>query len=326
LLIPTFVLSLSIYAFVKKRNGTGILLGGVAIGGFAWVHFTVRDKVECAAVKALMYFAVGTGLMKALDIFSLRNSLPTWSALTPKPGDALLSFLLLTELRYESFTPNAIRLPPLPSHPFPSSLRLRQTFYSETVQLPLHILLFTFLQFLPQHPVIKAYGILLTIYNIWTALQLVLRKKTSPPLFGGPIYLAESLTTFWTETWHNAFASPCLNLAYTPTSSVLRRLGFPKALSRSAGVVSGFALMAIFHVYALSPLLNSEGMWRIGVFFTANGVFTVLEVAIWGRKRHWARGVIAWIVESWLATWTVVAIPVADGVLGANWRALCKPG
>jgi len=44
---------------------------------------------------------------------------------------------------------------------------------------------------------------------------MVVRYKTSPALFG-PLYLADSLTGFWSETWHNAFASPCTSLVYGP--------------------------------------------------------------------------------------------------------------
>lgn len=122
--------------------------------------------------------------MKALDIFARRNSLPTYSA-GPRPATWLLALIILTELRYESFTPNHIRVS-----------RSRENF-SEMTQLAIHILAFALLQSLPQvHPTVIAFEVLLAIYIIWTSLQLVLRYKSSPALFG-PLYLADSLSGFW---------------------------------------------------------------------------------------------------------------------------------
>lgn len=60
----------------------------------------------------------------------------------------------------------------------------------------------------------------------------------------------------------------------------------PVVIARSLGVLGAFGLMAAFHIYALSPILNREGLTRIGVFFMLNGVATVSEGAIWGHKKH----------------------------------------
>jgi hypothetical protein len=122
--------------------------------------------------------------MKILDIWARRNSLPAYVA-GPMPADWLLAFILVTELRYESFTPNHIRVP------------RHQENFNEPIQLGLHILAFVILQSLPQvFPAVLAFEVLLAIYIIWTSLQLILRYKSSPALFG-PLYLADSLTGFW---------------------------------------------------------------------------------------------------------------------------------
>ncbi|KAF2186797.1 hypothetical protein K469DRAFT_705305 [Zopfia rhizophila CBS 207.26] len=323
LLIPGSLLYLSLYALAKGRRSLFGFLSLFALLLLWMSHYAA--PVSCAAFRALLNFAVAVGTMKLLNIHSLllTNSFPQYTAgKTPRPS--ILALILLTELRYESFTPNPIRLPPPPKTPFANSPHRRQLFYSEYVQILLHLAIFTILQSLPQYPFIKALGILLTIYIIWTSMQLVVRYRTSPPLFG-PIYLADSLAAFWTETWHNAFAAPCLSLAYTPTLSLLLALRFPRQIARSAGVVASFTLMAVFHMYALAPLLSDQGMKRIGVFFVGNGVLTVVEVAVWGKKRHWVRALMAWGIELSLASWTVIAIPVADGVLGADWKGLCRP-
>jgi hypothetical protein len=93
--------------------------------------------------------------------------------------------MVLTELRYESFTPNHVRVPKDDNK------------FSEPLQLCIHIGVFVVFQSLPQsHPTVLAYEVQLAIYIIWTSLQLVLRYESSPPLFG-PLYQAESLSGFW---------------------------------------------------------------------------------------------------------------------------------
>ncbi|KAF2270650.1 hypothetical protein CC78DRAFT_411118, partial [Lojkania enalia] len=319
--IPAILLYISLYAFVKRWKAAFMILSFPTMVGL-WTSGFVAP-VRCAALKALLRFAVASASMKLLDIhaLSLTSSFPSYTAGSPPPP-SLMALIILTELRYESFTPNPIRHPPIPNYPFPSSPEKRKFFYSERAQLLVHILIFSILQTLPQYTVIKALGILFTIWILWTSIEQLVRYRNSPPLFG-PIWLADSLAGFWTETWHNAFASPCLSLAYTPTLYISRRLRVPRRAARSAAVVAAFSLMAVFHMYALEPLLNDEGRRKIGWFFVVNGIFTVAEVAVWGRKRHWARTVVAWCIELAISTWTIRAVPIADGVLGADWKGLC---
>ena len=249
--------------------------------------------------------------MKLLDVLARRDNFPQYTS-GSRPPDWIYAMLILTELRYESFTPNHIRIP----------ARLEP--FSEPFQLVLHTAAFAILQTLPQIPPILSYEILLAIYIIWTSLQLALRYKSSPALFG-PIYLADSFAGFWTETWHNAFAAPCKSLAYNPIYRTVLWLGLPRAAARSAGVFASFVLMAVFHMHALAPLLSNEGLKRIGLFFVGNGVLTVVEVIVWGRRKHWARALAAWIIETAFASWVVLAIPVAHGLMELNWKEICRP-
>jgi hypothetical protein len=122
--------------------------------------------------------------MKLLDVWARRHTFPTYSA-GKTPPDWLLALKVLTELRWESFTPNNIRV------------AKDQENFNEPLQLALHILAFVVLQSLPQqYPTILAWEVLLSIYVIWTSLQMILRYKSSPALFG-PLYLTDSLTGFW---------------------------------------------------------------------------------------------------------------------------------
>jgi len=132
----------------------------------------------------LTIIQVAVGTMKLLDIWARRNSLPTYSA-SKTPPDWLYSLIVLVELRYESFTPNHIRVP-----------KDRENF-SEPIQLGIHVAAFVVLQSLPQvFPTVLAFEVLLAIYIIWTSMHLLLRYKSSPALFG-PLYLIDSLTGFW---------------------------------------------------------------------------------------------------------------------------------
>lgn len=122
--------------------------------------------------------------MKLLDLFARRNSLPKFAYGGPYP-DYKLALLYISELRYESFTPNQIRVP----HHLEN--------FNEPMQLGIHVIIFSVLQSLPQkYSTVIALEVQFSIYIIWTIMQLTLRYKSSPALFG-PLYRADSLTGFW---------------------------------------------------------------------------------------------------------------------------------
>lgn len=250
--------------------------------------------------------------MKLLDIFARRNNVPQY-AYHPRPRPSVLALIILTELRYESFTPNHIRVAKTAEN------------FSEAGQLAVHTAAFVALQALPQRfPTVLAFEVLLAIYMLWTSLHLLLRYKSSPALFG-PLYRADSLTGFWSETWHNAFASPCQSLAYTPVRVALPRHGVPVVVARALAVVAAFALMAAFHMYALAAILPPRSLVRIGLFFVLNGVGTVTEAMIWGKRKHWLKTVLAWTFETLLATWTAQAAHIPNGLSKIPWRDMCGP-
>jgi len=250
--------------------------------------------------------------MKALDILARRHTLPVYAS-NPRPRPWLFALVVLTELRYESFTPNHIRVAKDAEN------------FSEPMQLAIHTGVFMALQSLPQiFPTVLAFEVLLSIYILWTSMHLVLRYKSSPALFG-PLYLADSLTGFWSETWHNAFASPCQSLAYNPIRITLPKYGVPVRIARAFGVIAAFGLMAIFHMYALAPILPRSSLIRIGLFFLLNGIGTVAEGLLWGKRKHWAKVVLAWTFETLLATWTAQAAHIPNGLSKIPWRDMCGP-
>ncbi|KAF1997501.1 hypothetical protein P154DRAFT_496914 [Amniculicola lignicola CBS 123094] len=319
LLISAVLLYFSIFALVKTWIWTSRVLILPALLGL-WSTAYVAP-VRCAAMQAVSNFIVAGATMKLLDIHALTlfSRLPAYTT-SPSPSPSLLSFLLLTELRYESFTPNPIRLPPFYTH---LHTKPHPLFFTEPTQFLLHTLLLLLLHSLPPYPPLKALTILFTIYILWTSTQLLLRYPTSPPLFG-PIYLASGISTFWTETWHNAFTSPCLSLAYTPTLALVSRLRIPRSIARATAVIVAFSLMAVFHMYTLAPLLSAEGTKRVGVFFVANGVGTVGERVVWGKRRGLGRAVATWGFELVVASWVVAEVEVAEGMLRGDWRGLCR--
>jgi hypothetical protein len=283
----------------------------------------------------LTTLTVAIGIMKAFDLYARRNSPPAYKYVE-KPPPSTLALLLLTELRYESFRPNYISTAPAPVEN-KSNIKRKRTIssasteayhdlnLSEPVNLLIHSFLFISLQtlFLQTNPTVIALQILLAVYIIWSALQLLLRYHDSPPLFG-PVYKASSLGVFWSEIWHSAFTSPCRSLAYDPVCSTLRRnYGIPIQIARAAGVVASFFLMGIFHVYGLWPLLSAPALARIGAFFVLNGVGTVVEEAIWGSRVHWVKTALAWTFELAVASWTAEGLNIPEGLAGIDWMAIC---
>lgn len=257
--------------------------------------------------------SVATATMKIGDLFARRHAFPVYSKPRPRPRPFELALILLTELRYESFTPNHIRVSKNAEN------------FSETMQLAIHTGAFIALQAFPQIlPTVLAFEVVLAIYILWQIMHLVFRNKSSPALFG-PLYLADSLTGFWSETWHNVFASPCQSIAYNPVRFTLPKYGVPVLIARSLGVVAAFGLMAVFHMYALAPILPRSSLIRIGLFFLLNGIGTVVEAMIWGKKKHWVRAVLAWTFEAALGTWTAESAHIPNGLSKIPWRDMCGP-
>lgn len=290
---------------------------------------------------------VAIGVMKALDLYARRHFPPQY-AYEVRPSDAMLALYYLTELRYESFTPSHVHTAPAPwtsenSTTEPTAAekarakakararaRIRRAWpaikldFSEPANLVIHGALFGVLQagFSQFNAAVLALQILLAIYVLWESLQLLLRYRTSPPLFG-PIYKASSLSTFWGETWHSAFASPCRSLAYGPLRYRLPPHGVPEDFARGIGIIASFALMGFFHVYALAPLLPIDAQARICAFFLVNGVGTVIEDALWGKREHWVKALLAWVFELGVASWTVEGLSVPHGLRNIEWSSLC---
>ena len=82
--------------------------------------------------------------------------------------------------------------------------------------------------------------------------------------------------------------------------------------------------MAIFHMYALVPILTRPALIRIGMFFFLNGVATVSEAAVWGHKKHWLKAVLAWVFETSISSWTVSGMNIPNGLSKIPWKEICN--
>jgi len=103
----------------------------------------------------------------------------------------------------------------------------------------------------------------------------------------------------------------------------LPKWGVPIVIARSFGVFGAFGLMAIFHMFALQPIVSRAALFRIGVFFSLNGVATVAEASVWGRKKHWLKALMAWAFETSIATWTASGMNFPNGLSKVPWKDVC---
>jgi len=296
LLITVIPLYLTLYCVGIKAPAPLTFLS-TTITVFALYLCPYLATTQCLQTDMVLRLICGTAIMKVLDMYFRRGHPPV---IKFPASPAVYAFYLLVELRYESFDI--------------STARHRKYPISDTREFFIHLTIFCFLQLLPQTSIIKAFGVLFTIWLIWNTMNFLLKYPNSQPLFG-PIYRAPSLSSFWTDTWHNAYTSPIRTLGYRP----MRKLFGP-----AGGVVGGFAVMAVFHVWALAPYVSAEGLVRVAVFFMVNAVGCIVDYWIWGTRDGWVRGLVSWGFEIFWAQWTVQKCDIPDGLFAINFKNICR--
>lgn len=296
LLLALIPLYLELYCIGSRAPAAfTFLTTATAVIAFAICPYVA--STQCPQVDIIIRLQCGTAIMKALEMYFRRNNPPI---LKSPASPAKYAYYLLTELRYESFDISAVRS----SHASLSSTR----------EYGIHLAIFLILQLLPQNSMVKAFGVLLAIWLIWNLLHFILKYRHSGPLFA-PIYKALNLTEFWTEIWHNAYTSPTRTLGYWPMRKIFGPAG---------GVMGGFGVMAIFHVWAFVPYVKPEGLFRIGVFFIANGVGSIIDFWIWERRNTLLRVVVNWAYEIYWAQYTAARCDIPDGLIGINFKNICR--
>lgn len=95
-------------------------------------------------------------------------------------------------------------------------------------------------------------------------------------------------------------------------------------IARALGVLGAFTLMAVFHMYALYPMLNQKAIGRVGMFFFVNGIGTVAEAGLWGHRKHWMKTLLAWAFETTLASWLAAGLNIPNGLSRIRWSDVCR--
>jgi Membrane bound O-acyl transferase family len=295
-LLSVIPLYLELYCVGADAHAAFTFLStAVSVTAFATCPYIA--STQCPQADVILRLACGTAIMKSLDIYFRRHVPPVLKFPASKSAYA---WYLLSELRYESFDISTARIP--------------RPDASATKEYLAHLAIFVFLQCLPQTSIVKAFGVLLAIWLIWNFMNHILKYRDSSPLFGS-IYHAENISAFWTETWHNAYTSPVRTLGYRPA----RKLFGP-----AAGVLGGFAVMAIFHTWSFVPYVPPEGLFRMGCFFLANGLGCIVDFYLWRKRSTWVRTVVSWVYEIFWAQFTAAKCDIPDGVLAIDFRGLCR--
>lgn len=279
------------------RTKFRLLQGSIAVLAAAmWLGLPYYAPFQCGVLDSLLRLCCGCAAMKALEMYIRRSRPPI-----PKypMSNAWYAFNLLWELRFESFDISTVRAPPYE--------------FNETSEFFLHAVLFGIFQFLPQTNLVKADSMIISIYLLWTFCNYFLRYRHSVALFG-PIWRATDLSSFWSETWHNAFSSPCHVLGYKQ----FRRFG------KVPAVCAAFFLMGIWHAWSLAPIVAPAGRIRVLVFFVSQALGCALDTAIWKHHKTTLRMICSWMYCNYWALWTVRELSIPDGVTNIAWNHMCK--
>jgi hypothetical protein len=97
-----------------------------------------------------------------------------------------------------------------------------------------------------------------------------------------------------------------------------------KISGSAGGVLGGFGVMAIFHVWAFAPYVKPEGQFRIGIFFIANGVGSILDYWIWGKQNTLLRMVMNWAYEIYWAQYAAARCDIPDGLTAIDFKTICR--
>ncbi|CAA7021157.1 unnamed protein product [Microthlaspi erraticum] len=117
------------------------------------------------------------------------------------------------------------------------------------------------------------------------------------PIFNEP-YLATSLQDFWGRRWNPMVSSILRSGIYAPLRRVCGRL-MSSDRARLIGFLATFIVSGVFHELMHFYLTRETPSWELTVFFTLNGVCTVVEMAVKRTKfglRWQVRPVVSWLL------------------------------
>ncbi|KAI6714460.1 hypothetical protein PZA11_000699 [Diplocarpon coronariae] len=107
LLIPTELFYFSIYFHIKGAYRVYKILTFLSLGA-VWLAPWIAP-VSSGPARCLQHLAIVISTIKILDTWARRGAIPVYTA-GKKPADWKLACMVLTKLRYESFTPNYVRV------------------------------------------------------------------------------------------------------------------------------------------------------------------------------------------------------------------------
>jgi hypothetical protein len=70
--------------------------------------------------------------------------------------------------------------------------------------------------------------------------------------------------------------------------------------------------------------VEPDGLFRVAVFFIANGAGSVADYWFWEKRNTRTRILVNWAFEVFLAQYTAAKFDIPDGLMAIDYKNICR--